>query len=296
MKNMRGWDRFVRWALAIGLAQGAYFWLGGLAQTVAGLLAVVMALTAASGFCPLYRMLGWSESGKAGRSSGLKTGMGVLALLVLLVGGSYGSALVTRKQFLEAFNAMNHFYKQTLFLSGKEQREEAVRNLDDWIRSFADFERRYTDYRPYVLKGDRQFATDLQTVAGLMHAVDPLVRSGDLHQAHLDLEKVRPVFQELFKRNGLSLLAVALVDFHDAMELLLDAARARDGVKVQALYPSVSEKLQQVELQAQDSEIQAIRARLDAVKAAAESGSVGDLPGLSEQLKSSFVKVYLQRG
>ena len=55
-----------------------------------------------------------------------------------------------------------------------------------------------------------------------------MVHTGDLHEAHLELEKVRPVFQEMFKRNGFSLLSVALVDFHDAMEVMLDAANAKD--------------------------------------------------------------------
>lgn len=296
MNNMLGWDRFVRGVLAIGLLQGAYFWLGGTAQTVAWLLAAVMALTALTGFCPLYRVLGMAGPGRAGRSSGVKTGLAGLVLLGWLLGGSYGSAFVTRKLFLEDFNAMNHFYKQTLFLTGKGQRVEAVRNLDEWVKTFAAFEHKYASYRPHVLKQDVAFSADLQTVAKLMRDADPLVRGGDLHQAHLDLEKVRPVFQEMFKRNGLSLLAVALVDFHDAMEQVLDAAQARDAAKVLSLYPGVSEKLQAVEAQAQDADIQAIRTRLESIKSAADAGSADTLPSLSDQLKSSFVKVYLQRG
>ena len=296
MQNMRGWDRWLRAVLAIGLLQAAYFWLGGTPRWVAGALAAAMALTALSGFCPIYRVTGLSLAGQGRRSTGLRRGLAALVLLGLLLGGSYGSALVTRKIFLEDFNGMNHFYKQTLFLTGKGQREAAVRNLDDWARTLAAFERKYADYRPFVIRQDLQFSTDLQNVTQLMQDTDPLVRSGDLHQAHLELEKVRPVFQEMFKRNGLSLLAVALVDFHDAMEQVLEAAQVRDAAKVLALYAGVSEKLQVVESQAQDAEIQAIRSRLDAVRAAAEAGAADQLPSLSDQLKSSFVKVYLQRG
>ncbi len=79
---------------------------------------------------------------------------------------------------------------------------------------------------------------------------DPLVRGGDLHQAFLDLGKVRPVFQEMFKRNGLSFLAVQ----------------------------------SQTQAQAQDAAIQTIRTRLDAVKAVAEAGLAGPWPALSEPL------------
>jgi hypothetical protein len=100
----------------------------------------------------------------------------------------------------------------------------------------------------------------------------------------------------VFKRNGFSLLAVALVDFHDAMELILDAAQAKDIAKLAALYPGVSDKLVAVEAEAQDADIQAIRRNLDAVDAAARSQQLDALPALGEKLKSSFVKVYLQRG
>ena len=65
----------------------------------------------------------------------------------------------------------------------------------------------------------------------MMQAVKEGVKTGDLQQAHLDLEKVRPVFQQLFKRNGFSMLAVALVDFHDSMELILDSANAKNAEK-----------------------------------------------------------------
>jgi type IV secretory pathway VirJ component len=86
------------------------------------------------------------------------------------------------------------------------------------------------------------------------------VRTGDLHAAHLDLEKVRPVFQEMFKRNGFSMLSIALVDFHDAMELAMDAANAKNASKVIELYTPISEKLKAVEAEANDAEIQTIRA------------------------------------
>lgn len=77
--------------------------------------------------------------------------------------------------------------------------------------------------------------------------------------------------KRIFKRNGSSLLAVPLVDFHDAMELVLDAANAKDA------------------------EIPEIRKNVDE-GLALENGTAQDqLPSKAEALKSSFVKVYLKR-
>jgi hypothetical protein len=297
MKNIHPIDRWCRLALAIVLAQGGYFWLTGAWQWAAYAGAVVLAATAGVQFCPLYRLLGMGTAQLAvGKVSPIWGWLGWLALLALLVGGSYGSAFFSRKLFLEEFNAMNHFYKQTLFLTGKNERDSAVVNWGKMVSGYAVFQRKYSAYQPYALRGDRQLVSDLQQVAEIMAAVEPLVRDGDLHQAHLDLEKIRPVFQDIFKRNGFSMLAVALVDFHDAMELILDAANAKDAEKVKQLHPVLSDKFKPVELEANDAEIQAIRKNLDELLTLAQSGNLGAMPAQADQLKSSFVKVYLKRG
>ena len=108
--------------------------------------------------------------------------------------------------------------------------------------------------------------------------------------------KVRPVFQDVFKRNGFSMLAVALVDFHDAMELILTAATEKDAAKVAALYPEISDKLKIVEAEANDDEIKAIRTALEDVLSTAKAAQLDALPAKGDTLKTSFVKVYLKRG
>jgi hypothetical protein len=92
------------------------------------------------------------------------------------------------------------------------------------------------------------------------------------------------------------MLSITLVDFHDAMELILDPANAKDPQQVIGIYPQVSEKLHAVEVEANDAEIQAIRTNLDALLSLAQRGAVDALPAKAGELKSSFVKVYLVRG
>lgn len=125
----------------------------------------------------------------------------------------------------------------------------------------------------------------------MLQGVSDLVRSGDLNPANLALEGVRPVFQDLFKRNGFSMLAVALMDFHDAMEPMLDAANAKDASRLVGLYPQVDAKMKAVEAEASDPEIQAMPAHLDALRKAAQDGSSDALPRRADQLKSRFCKV-----
>lgn len=296
MKNITGLDRFLRLLLAVALFQLGYFWLASPWNWLAYAASIVLLATATIRFCPLYKLLGYVPA-NVGKGLSVAGVIGAALVIAALVGGgSYASAFFTRKFFLEDFNAMNHFYKQTLFLTGKAQREDAVANLNQLKPALAAFTAKYTNYRPYDLKGDGQFPSDLDAVAKIINGVEPLVTSGDLHQAHLDLEKVRPIFQDVFKRNGFSMLAVALVDFHDAMELILDAAIAKDATKIATLYPEVNDKLKVVEAEASDEEIKAIRNALDDVLATAKAAQLDALPAKGDTLKTSFVKVYLKRG
>ena len=297
MKNIHPIDQFIRLALGLALVEFGYFWVGGVGQWAAYVAGAILVLTATFRFCPVYRLLGISLVDNEHKATGrFWSGLGAVTLIALVVGGSYASAFFSRKVFLEEFNAMNHFYKQTLFVTGKNERANAIANYEKWASAFEEFKAKYTRYQPHALKSDHQFATDLASVAMMMSRAEPLVRTGDLHQAHLDLEKVRPVFQALFKRNGFSMLSVALVDFHDAMEGLLDAAHAKDSVKMASLYAVVNDKLTAVETEANDAEIQTIRKNLEALMALSKAGPLEQLPAQAEALKSSFVKVYLKRG
>jgi Protein of unknown function (DUF2892) len=287
MKNIRSMDQFARLLLGIALLQLAVFWLQGTGQIAAYGAAAVMLATAALRFCPIYRVLGIG-SGPTGAPSMVWRAVAGLVLLAALAGGSYASVFFSKKFFLEDFNAMNVHYKMALFYTGKADRPVATGHYEKLVPAYQQFQAKYSAYQPYALRGDSQLQADLQNVAGMVKGVNELVRSGDLHQAHLDLEKVRPVFQELFKRNGFSMLSVALVDFHDAMELMLDAGNAKDAAKTAALYAPISEKLQAVEAEAQDAEIQAIRKNLDAMRDTAQQGQADKLPAQAE--------AYLQRG
>ena len=100
----------------------------------------------------------------------------------------------------------------------------------------------------------------------------------------------------MFKRNGFSMLSVALVDFHDDMERLLDAAGARDAGKLTALYAAASDKLKAVEAEANDEEVAAIRKNLDELNELAKASQSDALAEKADELKASFIKVYLTRG
>lgn len=290
-------DRFIRLLIGLVLFQLAFFWLAGVSQGLAYLVSGVMVITAIIGFCPLYKVVGVSTH--RGETYGLSkiwviTGLAVLT--ITLIGGSYSSTFFSRKFFLEDFNQMNAYYKQALFQTGQANREAAIQNYDQLLIEYDLFQNKYTAFQPYALRSDPQFKTDLDQIAQIIEAASINVHSGDLQQAHLTLEDVRPIFQGIFKRSDFSLLAVALVDFHDVMEVVLDAANEGDAAGVLTAYTEADAKLQAIEAEANDPEIQTIRANLEVLRSSAQNNHPEAFSAQASDLKSSFVKVYLTRG
>ena len=195
--------------------------------------------------------------------------------------------------FLQDFNRVNDPYKETLFATGQGQRNDSIKNYTNLTDSLMAFQEKYKDYRPQEIESDKQFSGDIMNVSAIISSVKEDVYTGNLTEAHRTLEGVRPIFQGILTRNNLLPLSVALVDFRDTMELVLDAANNKDATGVMEVYPKADEKLRAVESISDDSGIKAIRANLDAVMNLAKENNTAELPAMASDLKASYVKVYL---
>jgi hypothetical protein len=290
-------DRWVRLFLGELLVMGAYFWVGGVLSVVFYVLGIIALVTAVTGFCALYKLININTLPKEQKetSNYIKV-IFVLLFLVIAIGGSYASNFFTKKIFLDDYSKMNNYYKQTLFYTGQDKRDQSISNYDKLVTEYAVFYKKYSTYHPYVFKSDVKFNTDLKEASDTITSTRENVYTGDLKQTHTSFESIRPIFQDILKRNGFSMLAVTLVDFHDAMEKIITAADAKDASQLVAVYPEVDLKLKEVEAIVNDEEIQAIRLKLEEVLSLAKNGQVDSLSAKAAELKSAFVKVYLKRG
>ncbi len=294
-KNEGALDRFLRVLVAELLFIGAFFWLGGVWAIVVYVLAAISLFTAITGFCALYLIFKINTLNSF-RFSKVQFAVLVVVLFVFGVAGSFTSDFFSKKFFLEDFNKMNDSYKQTLFYTGQNKRPEALENYNRLVTAYPIFLNKYTSYNPFVFKFDNKFNADILKVSDLIIALKEQINAGDLPDAHKKLEIIRPIFQDILKRNGFSMLAVVLVDFHDAMEKIIIAADAKDAAGLIVVYPEVDNKLQAVEELANDAEILAIRLKLNEVYILAKNGQSELLSAKAAELKSAFVKVYLKRG
>ncbi len=295
-KNEGVIDRLIRVIFAEVFFLLAWFWFGGAVQIVFYILGFVMLVTAITGFCGLYKIFGINTNKIIKKISKVVFAVFTIIFLIIAVAGSYYSNFFTRKLFLEDFNVMNNYYKQTLFNTGQEKRPESIANYDKLVSEYASFSKKYSNYHPRIIANDRNFNSDLTKVSVLILNLKDKVYTGDLKEAHTNFEDVRPIFQDMLKRNGFSMLAVYLVDFHDSMEEVIAEADKKNSAGVIETYVDANDKLVTVEEAANDDEIKAIRNNLETLLNLAKSGDAEILSAKAAELKSSFVKVYLKRG
>jgi len=295
-KNEGMLDRLIRVALAEIFFLAAWFWFGGLVQILLYILSAMMLITAAIGFCGLYELIRINTNKRTAPISKIVLVIFIIGLLGIAVVGSYYSSFFTRKIFLEDYNVMNNYYKQTLFNTGQEKRAESIANYDKLLVEYAIFSKKYSHYHPRVIAGDSNFNSDLIRVSSFINNLRDKVYTGNLKEAHTNFEEVRPIFQDILKRNNFSLLAVYLVDFHDSMEKVIAEADKSNSTGIIENYVEANEKLLAVEELANDEEIKLIRSNLETLLSLAKSGNADGLSAKAAELKSSFVKVYLKRG
>lgn len=108
-------DRVIRVIISSMALLAAYFWLGGTAQIITYVVGVIGLVTGLVGFCGLYTIFGVSTCQvKKSNPSKKVTSLLLFLTITIFALGSFASLTITRKKFLENFNGMNNYYKQTL--------------------------------------------------------------------------------------------------------------------------------------------------------------------------------------
>ena len=295
-KNENLLDRYIRFILSYLSFILGYFWVSGFVQILFFVFSFVFLFTSVTGFCAMYRIFNFSTNKTRMMLSKIK--LIIFSLLTIFIFSliAYVSIFYTKKIFLDDYNRMNNFYKQTLFFTGQNKRDEAVSNYSNLVTEYTKFENKYTVYHPYSIKGDDEFNNDLNKISQIILRLKEVIVSGDLKTSHLKLEEIRPIFQDILKRNNFSLFAISLVDFHDAMEKIITASDKKDSTSVINTYIEVNDKLKVIEDVSNDEEIQNIRQKLEELLSLAKSNEAEKLSAKAQELKSAFVKVYLKRG
>ncbi len=203
MKNVGTLDRLLRVILAEVCVLAAFFWLSKEWQIVFYLLAAVLLFQAATGVCGFYNFLRWNTCETIKRKDKKLIPIALIAMMVIAVAGSYGSAVLTRDIFQNDLSSITEHYNITMQYTSQDLRNESVQQFELLESAFATFGEKYRDYRPWVVKFDDQFKGDLQNLSAIFSGAGEDIRHGNLKTAHDNLQKAKPVFESIRKRDGL---------------------------------------------------------------------------------------------
>ncbi len=297
LKNEGIMDRFCRGLIGVLLLIGAFFWLSGLIKILAYIFGIYLAATAAFGFCPIYLFLTHSSFNRSYEELNKpKIKSLIITIIIILIAGSIISHFWTKSIFLKDFNDLNSDYKQVLFNAAQEDREMSIRNyglFSDKLDSFYD---KYSAYRPFIIKRDGQFGNSLNEVQKIAKNSKDKITYGNLTSAYFELDSIRPILNDILRRNKLASVKVSLVDFNEVLRSITDAAENKNAQEVAKIYYLTNEKLKDVEIKLNNTEVQMLRVNLDSLNDFAKRNELDKLPSKAAELKSSYLRVYMKYG
>jgi hypothetical protein len=197
VRNVGTLDRLLRVILAEACVLAAFFWLGGEWQIVFYLLAAVLLVQAATGVCGFYNFLGWNTCENIKRKDKNLLPIVLMAMIVVAVVGSYGSAVLTKDIFLEDLSSIKKPYDLTMQYTSQDLRQESIQQFELLESATAAFQDKYKGYRPLAVKFDDQFTGDMQNLSAIVSGSREDIQKGSLKTAHDNLERAKPLMQKM---------------------------------------------------------------------------------------------------
>jgi hypothetical protein len=161
-----------------------------------------------------------------------------------------------------------------------------------------------TPISPY--SEDDEWSTSMDKINNLVNEAGVLINAGELHEAHLKLEEVRGLWQEIFERNKVSMVGFYLTEFHDVMEKAVDGSNDPNFEKLSKVCDELNEKWAKVEslkldlsadkMQDYEEKKKAEKQNIDAFCEKVLANDDAELVSLAGKLKKGFISIYLAYG
>lgn len=281
-------DRLFRLLAAEVLVLAAYFWLGGWPAWLAWAAAVVMLVTAATGHCGLYTPFKISTVRKGRPTCWLAVAPLLLVIAFLpYLGGSH-SARITGQRFMDDFASTDLQMIKAINGLALNNRLRAVQGIQSWRQSFQAFAERYGDYRPFIIKGDRQFEADLAASRQIGAVAESLAYAGEMSSAYDKMVGLRNRWITALNRNGISTSQVSIISLGAAINWLNEAAANRDAPTILIFYPLTSQLITDLDSAFTETSVEAVQDALDDLMEAARNGQVDQFVSLAQTLQQKY--------
>jgi hypothetical protein len=297
VRNVSTIGRFYRAIFGEILLLAAFFWVAGLVRVIAYVFSLILIFNALTGFCLVYKIFDISTYIKTKEEEyQTKKKLLVIIVIVFIIAGAIASYFVTKNQFLNDFNRINKDYKKLLVSTSQNNRADSIANYEYLAADYESFYEKYSSYKPYVIRKDKSFGADIKKIKEIIEESKHKIYYGNITSGYIALGSIRPVINDIRRRNKLEGDKAAFSDFYGPMEILIDAAKAGDIQEIERSYPLANEKLKYIESFMNTSEVQSIRINLDNIYTLAKKRELEKLSLRAAELESSYLNAYLKTG
>lgn len=217
-----------------------------------------------------------------------------LLLLVLVALSACTQVVVPEEDYGVVYSSYHSAYKKVLFATGQNSPESS-----DLMVSFKSNLQSLASLSDTPYSEDVDYVSDIDKIVVLTDEASSLIDSSNLEAAHSKLEELRPIWQDIFKRNNVYSRTFYMTEFHEVMEGVVEAVGtdeldlvSSECVDLRTLWDetlSVSNDLSSNEQF--NSLWSAESANIDSV-----CSLDGDLIVASDKLKKGFIQTYLAFG
>jgi len=293
-KNVGMWDRFIKGLFCILLFILGFYWISGLAKYISFFIALFFLTDCIFGFSIIYKFLNYSNYKKVYEELN-KSKFVILGIIlaVILIAGIFFSSYYTKKKFIEKIDSVEEYNNLLLENTINENRDNALNNYKILLEKFDDFYYSYEEYKPYAIRKDKDFDNDLKELKDSVYGLEDKIRYGNITAAYYSLERMLPIFNDIKFRNKVVDMKTQLGDFYNSLSLVIESGKQKDAEEIMQNYFIANEKLKVIEKKLNDTDIQLVRANLDAINELAKTDELEKMPSRAAELKSSFLRVYM---
>ena len=158
-----------------------------------------------------------------------------LVLSLLLLGCSREPP---QENILKSMAELDRVHIPTLIFTNLHRQRESEIAMERLSREWQKFKQKYyhLEFKYGLDITDKFWKEDFDRIDLFLTTAEVFIGERKLAEAHEELERVRFVFRELRKRNGLDYFLDGMTEFHEPMEQIILTLRGKDNISEEDLF------------------------------------------------------------
>ncbi len=204
-----------------------------------------------------------------------------------------------KENFYRDYNNLNEDYKKVLFSTGQEK-NDSISLFEKYEINWNIFYNKYRTNQISDFKNDKTWTNKLDELNKITINTKEKLKLNEIHESHLELEKIRNKWQEIFLDNNVSLIGTYLTDFHDKIEIAIELnenefTNLKLSNQCEILKKSLNE-INNLNVKFESDYTEKLEILNNSLNQFCQSKTYDEYENNSSNLKKKFISLYLKYG